>query len=79
MKKLNFRIIREEELETKNNHTLVPPSDGEYGPDPFDRDSVKDSVVKWDSSTMTWSTGGNVGHHCINLGMAQEVVAGNDD
>lgn len=79
MKKLSFRIIPEQGLEDKNSHTFVEPADGEYGPDPFDRDDVKDSVVRWDSATMTWSTGGNIGHHCINLGMAQEVVADNGD
>jgi hypothetical protein len=73
MKKLNFKIVDDESLVQKHNHSLVEPAEGEYGDDPFNDDAIKDDVVKWDSATMTWSVGGNIGHHCINLGMAQDV------
>jgi hypothetical protein len=77
MKKLTFRTISEVELEQKNGYSLVPASEGTYGEHPFDDDSVSDDVVRWDSKTMTWSTGGNVGHHCITLEMAKDVTEEN--
>ena len=77
MKRLNFRAISSKELEEKNGYSLVKASEGTFGEHPFDDDSVLDEVVRWDSKTMTWSTGNNIGHHCITLSMAQDVTEDN--
>jgi uncharacterized protein YifE (UPF0438 family) len=74
MKKINFNIIKEEDLEKQYGYTVVNAPEGKVGPGTCDDDDISENVVRWDGPTMTWSTQLNVGHHCVSLNIPEEIA-----
>jgi hypothetical protein len=78
MKKINFRMIKDGDLEKQHGYTIVDAAEGKVGPDTYDDDDISDNVVRWDSATMTWSSQLNVGHHCVSLHDSVEIMDDDD-
>lgn len=79
MKKINFRTIKNVDLEKQHGYTVVDAPEGKVGPDTFDNDDISENVVRWDGSTMTWSNQLNVGHHCVSLNISEEIMDEHDN
>jgi hypothetical protein len=79
MKKINFRTIKDRDLEKQHGYTVINAPEGKVGPDTFDNDDISENVVRWDGATMTWSNQANVGHHCISLNISEEIMDEHDN
>jgi hypothetical protein len=84
VKRPKFVIQKEDDLLKKAQYELVQrDNESEYvGHTAFDKQEMQDDVVRWDSTTMTFSRMSNSGSKCAYFGIYGSVEKGqkaNDD